>query len=54
MIPENKFYNTTDLMEVMIQMGKKVHSYPHRGYWLDIGKHEEYQKAQEDIKHIKF
>lgn len=54
MIPEDQFFNTTDLMENLIQQGKKVHSYPHRGYWLDIGKHEEYQKAQEDIKHINF
>ena len=54
MIPANQFFNTTDLMERLISQGKKVVSYPHRGYWLDIGKHEEYQKAQEDIKHIKF
>jgi dTDP-glucose pyrophosphorylase len=54
LIPEAEFYNATDLMEKLINEGKKVHSYPHRGYWLDIGKHEEYQKAQEDIKHIKF
>jgi dTDP-glucose pyrophosphorylase len=54
MIPADQFFNTTDLMERLISKGKKVVSYPHRGYWLDIGKHEEYQKAQEDIKHIKF
>lgn len=54
MIPTDKFFNTTDLMEMLIKLGKTVHSYPHRGYWLDIGKHEEYQKAQEDIKHLKF
>jgi dTDP-glucose pyrophosphorylase len=53
-IPENKFYNTTDLMQELIQMGKKVNSYPHRGYWLDIGKMEEFNKAQQDIIHIKF
>jgi dTDP-glucose pyrophosphorylase len=54
MIPANQFFNTTDLMELLIKLGKVVHSYPHHGYWLDIGKHEEYQKAQEDIKHLKF
>lgn len=53
-IPENSFYNTTDLMELLIEKGLKVNSYPLRGYWLDVGKHEDFKKAQEDIDHIKF
>ena len=53
-IPENKFFNATDLMESLIKGNKKVISYPLAGYWLDIGKHEDYIKAQEDIKKIKF
>lgn len=54
LIPDNEFYNATDLMEALITNGKKVKSYPLRGYWLDIGKHEDFTKAQEDFKHIKF
>jgi dTDP-glucose pyrophosphorylase len=50
----NGFFNATDLMELLIQKGYKVTSYPLRGYWLDIGKPEDYQKANEDIKHLKF
>jgi len=53
-IPENTFYDTTDLMEELIAEGKKVLSYPLSGYWLDIGKPEDFEKAQEDIKTIKF
>ena len=53
-IPKNSFYNTTDLMEELIAAGKKVLSYPLSGYWLDIGKPEDFEKAQEDIKTIKF
>lgn len=54
LIPPHTHYNATDLMETLIQSGHKVHSYPLIGYWLDIGKMEDYQKAQLDIKHIKF
>ena len=54
MIPINKYFNATDLMEQLIQKGKKLLSYPLLGYWLDVGKHEDFIKAQEDIKHIKF
>jgi len=54
LIPKGEFFNATDLMEKIIEKGLKVHSYPFRGYWLDIGKHEDFKQAQEDIKHIKF
>jgi dTDP-glucose pyrophosphorylase len=53
-IPDNTFFNATDLMEKLIQENKKVVSYPLLGYWLDIGQHEDFQKAQNDIHQIKF
>lgn len=53
-IPKMQFYNATDLIEKLIQNGKKVVSYPLVGYWLDIGKHEDFQKAEQDINKIKF
>ncbi len=53
-IPKGKFYNATDLMDELISDGKKVINYPIVHYWLDIGKPEDFQKAQNDIKHIKF
>lgn len=52
-LPQNTFYNATDLMEKLIENGDKIISYPLNGYWLDVGKHEDFEKAQEDIKHIK-
>ena len=53
-VPKNETFNATDLMEKLIQEGKKVVAYPLVGYWLDIGKHEDYEKAQHDIKQLKF
>lgn len=53
MIPENQFYDITDLMERVLEMNLKLITYPINGYWLDVGKHEDFKKAQEDIKHIK-
>ena len=46
LIPMEKFYQIKD--------GKKVVAFPMVGYWLDIGKHEDYTKAAFDIKNIKF
>lgn len=52
MIPKELFYNSTDLMQKVIERGLKLISYPIRSYWLDIGKHEDFQKAQEDVKYL--
>ena len=54
MVPDGEFYNVTDLMESLIKSGRKLISYPILGYWLDIGKHEDFKKAQEDIKYVSF
>ncbi|WP_286812149.1 MULTISPECIES: nucleotidyltransferase family protein [unclassified Maribacter] len=53
-LPKESFFNATDLMEKLIEDGKKVVSYPLSGYWLDVGKHEDFEKAQRDIEQIKF
>lgn len=53
-LPKEIFFNATDLMELLIEKGKKIISYPLSDYWLDVGKHEDYEKAQKDIKQIEF
>ena len=53
-IPENTFYNTTDLMQELINNSKGLIHYPIRSYWLDIGKYEDFARAQQDFKHINF
>jgi dTDP-glucose pyrophosphorylase len=53
-IPQDTFFNATDLMEELIKNDLKVISYPFVGYWLDVGKHEDFDKAQKDINYIKF
>jgi len=52
-VPQNNFYNATDLMEEVIGSGRKIYSYPILDYWLDIGKPDDFTKAIEDIKHLK-
>lgn len=52
-MPKNTFYNATDLLNDAVAAGKTVIRYPITGYWLDIGSHEEYKKANELVKHIK-
>lgn len=51
-IPDDTFFNATDLIEKLIGEGKKVIRFPLNGTWIDIGNPQEYQKANELVKHI--
>lgn len=51
-IPNDTFFNATDLIEKLICEGKKVIRFPLNGTWIDIGNPQEYQKANELVKHL--
>jgi len=53
-LPYGEYFNATDLMEKVIAENKKLIHFPVLGYWLDIGRMNDYHKAQEDFKHILF
>ena len=52
-IPEDTFFNATDLIEKLIGEGKKVIRFPLNGTWIDIGNPQEYQKANELVNHMR-
>jgi Nucleoside-diphosphate-sugar pyrophosphorylase involved in lipopolysaccharide biosynthesis/translation initiation factor 2B, gamma/epsilon subunits (eIF-2Bgamma/eIF-2Bepsilon) len=52
LIPANTFYNATEFIELLVNKGYKVTRFPLTGYWIDIGKHEDYNKAKELVKHL--
>ena len=52
-IPEDTFFNATDFLNLLVEKNKKVIRFPLNGTWIDIGNHQEYQKAKELVKHIR-
>ncbi len=52
LVTKNSVYHATDLMQMVMEKGYRLLHYPIRSYWLDIGKPEDYEKAQKDIAHI--
>ncbi len=52
LIPEDTFFNATDMMELLVQRGHKVIRFPLSGYWIDIGKPEDFLKVQDLAHHI--
>lgn len=53
MIPEGEFFNATDLLELLISQKRTVIRFPLAGYWIDIGKPDDFKKVQEFAKHIR-
>jgi dTDP-glucose pyrophosphorylase/predicted transcriptional regulator len=51
-IPLNQFYDMPTLFEKLISVNKNVISFPLREYWLDIGRIEEYKKANEEYDEV--
>jgi dTDP-glucose pyrophosphorylase/CBS domain-containing protein len=49
-IPSGCRFDMTDLIQSLITSGKVVVSFPIMEYWLDVGRHEDYVKAQEDVR----
>jgi len=46
-IPEGRPFDMTDLIQALLNAGKTVVSFPIMEYWIDVGRHEDYLKAQE-------
>ncbi|MDH4944075.1 nucleotidyltransferase family protein [Sulfurimonas sp. C5] len=51
-IPENEFFDMPTLFETLISKNKNTVSFPLREYWLDIGRIEEYNKANEEYDEV--
>lgn len=51
-IPDEKFYDMPILFEALIAQGEKSISFPIREYWLDIGRVEEFIKANDEYHEV--
>ena len=51
-IPQNEYFDMPTLFENIIANGKKSISFPIREYWLDIGRIEEFEKANNEYKEM--
>lgn len=48
-IPMDQYFEITELIQMCINNGLRVGSYEIEGYWMDIGKEEDYNKVNSDI-----
>ena len=50
LIPEGERFDMTDLIKRLLDEGRTVVSFPIIEYWQDVGQHEDYRQAQEDVR----
>lgn len=53
-IPHNQFLNLPDLVLNLISTGNTVISYPFNGYWMDLGRLDDYEQAVKDFDELKY
>jgi dTDP-glucose pyrophosphorylase len=49
-IPHGQRFDMPDLINNLLQNGQAVASFPILEYWLDIGQHADYERAQQDVQ----
>ena len=51
-VPYNEPYGFDDLVYRLLDLKIEINTYEHNGYWLDIGRPEDYAKANVDVDNI--
>lgn len=49
MVPTGRAYGFDELVHDMLQAGRPIQAYRFAGYWLDIGRPDDFEKANEDV-----
>jgi NDP-sugar pyrophosphorylase family protein len=52
LIPEGERFDIPDLVLKLLEQGEPVGSWLYDGYWLDIGRHDDYEQALEDYESV--
>ena len=50
LVPERKPFGFDNLMLTMIRRQQPVNTFPYDGYWMDIGRPDDYERAKTDVK----
>jgi NDP-sugar pyrophosphorylase family protein len=48
-VPDDRPFGFDELMLKLLKENQKINAYPFDGYWLDIGRLEDFEKANEDV-----
>jgi NDP-sugar pyrophosphorylase family protein len=49
-VPDNQPFGFDQLMVKLIEQKQAINAYPFAGYWLDIGRPEDFERANHDVE----
>lgn len=49
LIPAGQYFDATDLIRLLLDKGRPVAAHLIREYWLDVGRHDDLEKANRDV-----
>jgi NDP-sugar pyrophosphorylase family protein len=52
-IPSGRYLDFPELIQKLLQRKEKVICYPSEDFWLDIGRHEDYEEAQKQFQKLR-
>jgi NDP-sugar pyrophosphorylase family protein len=52
-VPESRPFDLPDLVLSLLENRKKVSAYPYDGFWLDIGREEDFRAAQSEFERMR-
>ncbi|MGV8124319.1 MAG: sugar phosphate nucleotidyltransferase [Candidatus Xenobiia bacterium LiM19] len=52
-VPANQPYGFDNLMLDLLKNGQEINAFPYQGYWLDIGRPDDYEQANEEFANLK-
>ncbi|WP_103027998.1 nucleotidyltransferase family protein [Salinibacter altiplanensis] len=52
LVPENEFFDMTELFETLVDRGKEASVFPVREYWQDVGQKEDFRRANGEYKEV--
>ena len=53
-VPDGMPYGFDDLVLNMLEDNQPIHTYPYGGYWLDIRRLDDYDRANQDFEKLQF
>jgi dTDP-glucose pyrophosphorylase len=54
LIPQQRRFDMTELIQSLLDAGRNVMSYPIVEYWIDIGKLDDFQRAQQESQQLRW
>jgi NDP-sugar pyrophosphorylase family protein len=51
-VPTDRPFDFPDLVQALLAAGERVGAHPYDGYWLDIGRHDDYEQAVAEFESL--